>query len=560
MRKATRRAATVAGMVAVLATTSVMMAPAFAVDSAATAAAIVHTEVPDGDAEYPGKEYIIDNYNKWDQIAVEYAPEIRQLPNGKLVQLTPTEYECPHWMQQSWTISYNTYYLDADNKGCLSCHYDLNQLIMDMPYRHATLPNKALETYSDVNQCISCHRDNGDEFGRLIHGIHEHSRNAEMFEAMGGGCGSCHSATGDGEGMQLWDNVKYKALGDSITTIENVEGNFSVTQDKVQSMDELYSYDFVHGYYDHMRYACSAAALDLELPMSMMEEWTITIEGNVPEPYTAKLVDLIAEAEEAGVVVTKPSKMVCDLNPVGGGGIGQTEITGIPVSWLIEKAGGMLEGTNSIRCVRADGSSKNGVMVSKLPEEYLVYKMDGQYLDASRGFPCTNWVEGYDAQVFSKQPSGYIVSTDDMSKGRDCGQKNKDGEHINRPNATICGTPEGVIIETGKPYTFQGYADAFDHHVSTIEFSMDHGNTWTAYEVGEYDVNKWLWWTFEWTPEENGAYCLMVRATTQEGEVSFSTHEVMVNAKSVLPSADEVVRFGDYDLPIQYSTGLENNE
>ena len=89
---------------------------------------------------------------------------------------------------------------------------------------------------------------------------------------------------------------------------------------------------------------------------------------------------------------------------------------------------------------------------------------------------------------------------------------------------------------------------------------MDHGNTWTAYEVGEYDVNKWLWWTFEWTPEENGAYCLMVRATTQEGEVSFSTHEVMVNAKSVLPSADEVVRFGDYDLPIQYSTGLENNE
>ena len=90
MRKATRRAATVAGMVAVLATTSVMMAPAFAVDSAATAAAIVHTEVPDGDAEYPGKEYIIDNYNKWDQIAVEYAPEIRQLPNGKLVQLTPT--------------------------------------------------------------------------------------------------------------------------------------------------------------------------------------------------------------------------------------------------------------------------------------------------------------------------------------------------------------------------------------------------------------------------------------------------------------------------------------
>lgn len=82
MRKATRRAATVAGMVAVFATTSVMMAPAFAVDSAATAAAIVHTEVPDGDAEYPGKEYIIDNYNKWDQIAVEYPPRSASSPTA----------------------------------------------------------------------------------------------------------------------------------------------------------------------------------------------------------------------------------------------------------------------------------------------------------------------------------------------------------------------------------------------------------------------------------------------------------------------------------------------
>ena len=75
-------------------------------------------------------------------------------------------------MQQSWTISYNTYYLDADNRGCNSCHADMNAMIENMEYKHATIDNKALETYSDVNQCISCHRDNGDDFGRLIHAIH----------------------------------------------------------------------------------------------------------------------------------------------------------------------------------------------------------------------------------------------------------------------------------------------------------------------------------------------------------------------------------------------------
>lgn len=560
MRKTRLSALIAIGAATALTAGALAVQVASAADSASTADEIVRGDVPDGDVDYPGKEYIIDNYDKWDEIAEQYAPEIRQLPNGKLVQRTPSEYECPHWMQQSWTISYNTYYLDADNKGCESCHADLNQLIMGMPYRHAVLPNESLETYSDVNQCISCHRDNGDEFGRLIHGIHYNTRNSEAFQdAMDGTCESCHTATGDGNGIQLWENAKYQALGDSITTVENVEGEFSFTQDKTQSMDELYSYDFVHGYYDHMRYACSEAALDLELPQSMMDEWEITIEGNVPNPYTAKLVDLIAEAEEQGVVVTKTSKMVCELNPIGGGGIGQVEITGIPVSWLIERAGGMLDGTNSVRCVRADGSSRSGIDVSMLDNQYLVYKMGGEYLDARRGFPCMNWVESYDAQIFSKQPSGYIVSTDVMDE-RVCGQVNQEGAHVNRPNATICGTPEGLIIETGKPYTFQGYADAFDHKVKTVEFSMDHGATWTPFELGETDVNKWVWWSFEWTPPENGAYCLSVRATTEQGEVSYLADEVMVNAKSKLPDADEIVRLGDPDLPIAFSTGLENDQ
>ena len=544
MKKVTKRAAMVTGIATVLAA-SALMVPAFAADSASTAAEIVRGGEPDGDVQYPGKEYIIENYEKWDQIAEDYAPEVRQLPNGKLVQRTPTEYECPHWMQQSWTISYNTYYLDADKKGCNSCHADLNETIMNMEYRHAVLPNKDLETYSDVEQCITCHRDNGDEFGRLMHGIHFNSRNSEKFkEGFDGTCESCHTATGDGNGLQLWENVKYDALKDSITTVENVEGNFDFTQDKVQSMDDLYSYDFVHGYYDHMRYACSDAALDLDLPQSMMDEWEITIEGNVPNPYTAKLVDLIAEAEEAGVVVTKQSKMVCELNPTGGGGIGQTEITGIPVSWLIERAGGMTDGTNSVRCVRADGSSKSGIDVAKLEDNYLVYKMGGEYLDARRGFPCTNWVEGVDAQINSKQVASYKVTNEDIDytdkwAGNPNAWHNENGDAMNKPNATILGIPDGLLIQNGEPFTFNGYVDAYDKKIASMEFSMDQGETWTKFDLPETDVNKMVWWNFTWTPEKEGAYCLTVRATTEEGEVSFETQTVMVNVKDVMPTPEQ---------------------
>ena len=79
MKKVTKRGAMVTGIAAVLAA-SALIVPAFAADSASTADEIVRGGEPDGDVQYPGKEYIVENYEKWDQIAEDYAPEVRQLP------------------------------------------------------------------------------------------------------------------------------------------------------------------------------------------------------------------------------------------------------------------------------------------------------------------------------------------------------------------------------------------------------------------------------------------------------------------------------------------------
>ena len=82
------------GMAGVLAMTAAccVVGPALAADSASTADEIVRGGEPDGDVQYPGKEYIVENYDKWDKIAEEYAPEIIRYSNGQLVQRTPTEY------------------------------------------------------------------------------------------------------------------------------------------------------------------------------------------------------------------------------------------------------------------------------------------------------------------------------------------------------------------------------------------------------------------------------------------------------------------------------------
>lgn len=505
------------------------------------------------DDQYPGKSYMDEVYTYWDSVAQTYAPEIRTMPDGTMVQRTPTEYavDPAAWQITGNSNSYNTYWLDADNRGCESCHPDLNATLQEMEYLHPVSWNDELGNKTTVQQCLFCHSyapgyiTKQYEFGTLMHGIHL-GRNRTVFEdSYGGNCMSCHNATENGEGLELWDLTKYDRLW-GINDVADVQGEFSVEQETVQSLDGTVSIDWVHSYYDKMRRAAGVNGLDMTMPQSMFDEWTITIEGNVNEPYTAKLPDLVAEAEAAGVVITKPSKMVCNWNPVGSGGISNSEITGIPVSWLVEKAGGYKEGTTGVRALRADGSSQRAFPLEKLEsnEALLVYKIDGEYLDATRGFPCTNWVEGVDAQINSKQVNVYRVTDEDIdysdaSDGNPNGWHNADGVPMNKPNATILGVQDGLIIQNGQPYTFHGYADAFDEKIATLEFSMDRGKTWTSYEVGDMDENKVLWWNFTYTPQAEGAYCLTVRATTETGIESYETHSVMFNAKDVMPSVEE---------------------
>ena len=172
--------------------------------------------------------------------------------------------------------------------------------------------------------------------------------------------------------------------------------------------------------------------------------------------------------------------------PVGGGGVTNTEITGIPVSWLVEKAGGYKDGTTGVKALRADGSSKRAFPVDKVDsdEALLVYKIGGEYLDATRGYPCTNWVEGVDAQINSKQIDTYHVTDEDIDytdkwAGNPNGWQNEDDVPMNKPNATILGVPDGLLVQNGQPYEFTGYVDGYDEKIASVEFSLDRGETWT---------------------------------------------------------------------------------
>ena len=497
------------------------------------------------DEYYAGLSWIADRFSYWEDVAETHAPEVRTLKNGVKVQRTPSETSVYAWQISGPTISYNTYFLDADNRGCGACHEDLNDLLRNMKIAHPAIWNDAMDNYSTVETCMFCHEYTHGycisdyDFGTFIHGMHYGNYAGKGFEALGGNCLSCHNMTKDGQGMAMWDVVKYdKMVG--ILKIPDVEGKFDYTQDTKQTQKEMFTVDWLHSYYDALRRGTGVNGSGVnEYPQRMYDEWTIEVGGNVYEPYTAYLKDLVQEAEEAGVVVTKLSKKHCTWNPVGAAAIGQVEITGIPVAWLIDKAGGYKPDSTGVNCKRAcGGDPERSWSLEHLPDAYLVYKINGEPLDATHGAPCSNWVEGVDAQSSTMTPDRYYVRSadDNFDYGGGAGTPNgwydEEGDWSNNPNATILGVPEGLIVETGVPHVFNGYADAYVDKIAKVEFSMDGGKTWTTYEVGDTDPRQLLTWTWEYTPEMDGSYVLTVRAVTEDGRVSKNPHRVMFTAKS----------------------------
>ena len=104
---------------------------------------------------YPGKGYLDDMHDMWDANVDQWAPELRTLPSGQIVQRTPSE--LTERARQGKT-PYNIYRLNNDNRGCNSCHADLDATLQHLAQTMHPSPNSpALDAEMTVDQCLFCH-------------------------------------------------------------------------------------------------------------------------------------------------------------------------------------------------------------------------------------------------------------------------------------------------------------------------------------------------------------------------------------------------------------------
>lgn len=462
-----------------------------------------------GKEPYPGYSVAQQRFAKQEQMVKANAPQVITLANGTRIQRTPAD-----------PIAYNVGFLKADKRGCRSCHADLAQLLRDMPYVHLDM-GKNYGIDMTVTHCMGCHTYSPGYvteyygFGRLIHAIHPQ-----------GSCTACHDYSENDGKFHLWDQVKYDILR-GITDVPHVRGTFKFTQDKLTKTEDLFSLNWLIEENDYMRFASFLSGQ--EQPRKMFDDWTIAITGEVNKPFKMKLTDLIKEAP----IETAVLKMHCTIDPPTSAMIENVQVKGIPLSYVLKKAGGVKPGATAIFPTSSDGYTFPTTFEHlKSHKAYLVYEINGEPLKTVDGYPLKMFVGGMGAPTNTKQLSEIRVSKEPVKdmyiyKGW---VKEKKG-FFNKPNIAIFYTKDGQIIKAKQPFTFEGYADAYDQAIKSIEFSLDRGKTWTKYATPGTTADKWVYWYYTFTPKDPGSYVIKARATSVDGLVSETPVTLLVNAE-----------------------------
>ena len=99
-------------------------------------------------------DQLVDEMTQLDEMN---KPEVITLDDGRQVQRVPDSENS--YLYASAPTAYNTYYLDAEHRGCLSCHTNgLADLLQHMSFPHWDIDN-GLGTNIDVTECLACHKE-----------------------------------------------------------------------------------------------------------------------------------------------------------------------------------------------------------------------------------------------------------------------------------------------------------------------------------------------------------------------------------------------------------------
>jgi DMSO/TMAO reductase YedYZ molybdopterin-dependent catalytic subunit len=279
--------------------------------------------------------------------------------------------------------------------------------------------------------------------------------------------------------------------------------------------------------------------------------WRLKVVGAVEKPLELTYDQVLALPSR-----TMPITLECagngrsQLNPKAKGvqwelgAVSTADWTGVPLATILEKAGVKKDAVDVVLEGTDEGEPKNdpkpvgtihfarGMPLAKAlkPEVLLAYKMNGDILPSSHGFPLRAVVGGWYGMASVKWLQRIVV-TDKPFNGYD--QTADYAIWVRRDNlptlvpitdidvkSSIARPVAGETVAAGKDYRVFGAAWAGEAEIAKVEVSTDGGKTWQeAKLLGKSLPLAWRLWEHTWRAPSEGKYVMMSRATDTRGRI-----------------------------------------
>jgi hypothetical protein len=169
------------------------------------------------------------------------------------------------------------------------------------------------------------------------------------------------------------------------------------------------------------------------------------------------------------------------------------------------------------------------------PDTLLAFRMNGEVLDPSHGYPLRLFVPGWYGvasvkwlrriEVVNEPFRGYFQSVKYTVRRRT--ERGVEPEIVGpmMPKSEIIRPRAGDVLRLGGNRLF-GVAWAGEDSVSRVEVSTDGGATWSdATLMGPQAPYSWTLWEYLWEAESPGEHTVLVRATSSRGRVQPAEHD-----------------------------------
>ena len=254
----------------------------------------------------------------------------------------------------------------------------------------------------------------------------------------------------------------------------------------------------------------------LSLPIVSLDDYTLTIDGDVDEELTFTFDDLMAMD-----LIERDITLTCVSNDVGGPYVGAARWLGVPLKDLLERAG-VGDKADQILSTDVDGMTISTPLAMAMDgrDAMVAIGMNGEALPRENGFPARMVVPGL---------YGFISACKWMTRITLTTYDEAEAYWTERDWATDAPIKIASRIDTPKSFaeidagdTFiGGVAWAQTRGIAGVEVQID-GGSWQPAELGpSAGDDYWRQWFMPWKAD-SGEHTLAVRATSRDGDVQTS--------------------------------------